>query len=265
MEQRNLTDTECTLYGTKSCALLNMPDCEKCPLKGRVADPAIHDDLKLFCDLQPEGTVAKLFESETCTLCKGEPKGKPASYAVFDMAHTEPKQLAKRRWLSKQVTGFMVPLQFACCKKCRKRILLSAYLPLIAPIVLTVCVLPFVMNEHLAQGLRKVAGWFPFALVVLAIAGGYGIGKLLSYLYKRKADAVMYTDVRTHPIVAEMTEKGWRPLFNDRQPHLAFTKHRIDKGLGSANSSVYAMPDVGAEEETPAAAEENTAEEKISD
>ena len=70
MDARNLSDTECTLYGTKSCALLNMRTCEECPLKGRVADPQIHRDLKLFCDLQPEGTVAKLFESETCTLCK---------------------------------------------------------------------------------------------------------------------------------------------------------------------------------------------------
>ena len=75
MDQRKLTDTECTLYGTKACALLNMQDCDKCPLKGRVADPAIFDDLRLFCDLQPEGTAAQLFESETCTLCKTEPKG----------------------------------------------------------------------------------------------------------------------------------------------------------------------------------------------
>lgn len=261
MEQRNLTDTECTLYGTKSCALLNMPDCEKCPLKGRVADPAIHNDLKLFAELQPEGTVAKLFESETCTLCREEPKGKPACYAVFDMAHTEPKKLAARRWLSKQVTGFMVPLQFACCKKCRRRILLSAYLPLIAPIVLTLIALPFVINEHLAQGLRERAAWLPFALVVLAIVGGYGLGKLLSFLYKRKAEAVMYIDVRTHPIFAEMTEKGWRPLFNDRQPHIAFTKRRIDRGLGSAPSAVYDMPDAAEE----AAEKETAAEEKISD
>ena len=98
--------------------------------------------------------------------------------------------------------------------------------------------------------------------MILAIAGGYALGKLLSFLYKRKAEAAMYIDVRTHPIVAEMTEKGWRPLFNDRQPHLAFTKHRIDKGLGSAPSSVYRMPDADEAEPT---AEENAAEDKISD
>lgn len=243
MDERRLTDTECTLYGTKSCALLNMQDCDKCPLKGRVADPAIHDDLKLFCDLQPEGTVAQLFESETCTLCKDEPKGKTACYAVFDMAHTEPKKLAHRKWLQKQETGFMVPLQFACCNKCRRRILLRSYLPLIAPIVLTLIVLPFVMIEHFAQTMRQAAGWLPFAVVLAAIVGGYAVGKLLSYLYGRKVEMDMYLDVRTHPIVTEMTEKGWRPLFNDRTAHLAFTKKRIERGLGTAPRPVYGLPD----------------------
>lgn len=243
METRNLTDTECTLYGTKSCALLNMRSCEECPLKGRVADEQIHKDLKLFCDLQPEGTVAKLFESEQCTLCKVEPKGTASCYAVFDMAHEEPRSLAKRKLLSRQSTGFMVPLQFACCAKCRRRMLLEAYLPLLAPIVLTLIVLPFVTVEHLAQQLRAVASWLPLLLVGVALVGGYGIGKLLSVLYWNKSESVMYNDVRKHPFVLEMQEKGWRPLFNDRKAHVAFTKKRIEKGLGSAPSAVYGLSD----------------------
>ena len=253
MEQNRLSDTECALYGTKSCALLHMLDCDKCPLKGRVADPAIHDDLKLFCELQPEGTVASLFESKTCTLCKGEPKGTPTSFAVFDMAHTEPKKLAHRKFLQKQETGFMVPLQFACCSKCRRRILFQAYLPLITPIVLTLIVLPFVMIEHFAQAMRQAAGWLPFAAVVAAILGGYALGKLLAYLYTRRIEQEMYVDVRTHPFVAAMTEKGWRPLFSDRTAHLAFTKKRLERGLGTAPSAVYAQeePDVPEPEEVP--------------
>lgn len=254
MDGRRLTDTECRLYGTKSCALLNMPDCDACPLKGRVADPAIHDDLKRFCELQPEGTAAQLFESETCMLCKGEPKGKPSCFAVFDMAHTEPKKLATRRWLSRQETGFMIPLQFACCSKCRRRILLQTYLPLITPIVLTLIVLPFVMIEHFAQVMRQTAGWLPFAIVLAAIVGGFGIGKLLAYLYRRRIETDMYVDVRTHPFVTAMTEKGWRPLFNDRSAHIAFTNKRIDKGLGTAPRAVYDLPDY----ETPETEDKNS-------
>ena len=218
MDARNLSDTECTLYGTKSCALLNMRSCEECPLKGRVADPEIHRDLKTFCDLQPEGTVAKLFESKTCTLCKDEPKGATSCYAVFDMAHEEPKKLARRRFLSRQTTGFMVPLQFACCSKCRRRMLIEAYLPLITPIVLLACVLPFVMTEKLAQTLRQISTWLPLALAVGALIGGYALGKLLSLLYRNRSRTLMYTDVREHPFVLEMEKKGWRPLFNDRKP-----------------------------------------------
>lgn len=257
METR-YTDTECALYGTKSCALLNMQDCDKCPLKGRIADPAIHDDLKLFCDLQPEGTVAQLFESETCTLCREEPKGKPTCFAVFDMAHEEPKMLSRRKWFSRQTTGFMVPLQFACCTKCRRRILLRSYLPLITPIILTLIALPLVTIEKTAQILRQTAPWLPLAIVLFTIVGGYGIGKLLSHLYMRRSETHMYVDVRTHPFVAEMAEKGWRPLFNDRQAHLAFTKKRIDRGLGSAPSAVYRMPDHDKQETA-------SSEDKISD
>ena len=243
MDRSNLTDTECTLYGTKSCALLNMRSCESCPLKGRVADTEIMRDLKTFCDLQPEGTVAQLFESETCTLCRNEPKGRTSCYAVFDMAHEEPKKLAKRKWLSKQTTGFMVPLQFACCTACRRRILLTAYLPLIVPILLTALALPLVAIEHTAEKIRAVAAWLPFGIVVFAIVGGYALGKLMAYLYKRKCETVMINDVREHPLVLDMEKKGWRPLFNDRQPHIAMTKKRIDHGLGTAPGSVYAMPD----------------------
>ncbi len=259
MESR-YTDTECALYGTKSCALLNMQDCDKCPLKGRIADPAIHDDLKLFCDLMPEGTVAQLFESKTCMLCKEEPKGETSGYAIFDMAHEEPKALAKRKWLTKETTGFMVPLQFACCKRCRRRIFLKTYLPLITPILLTLIVLPVVTIESMAQTLRQIATWLPLLLVFLAIVGGYGLGKLLAYLYGRKCESSMYIDVRTHPFVAKMAEKGWRSLFGDRHALIAFTKKRIDRGLGTASGAVYAMPDV-----TSASEPEKTSEEKISD
>lgn len=243
MDGRNLSDTACRLYGTKSCALLNMRTCEECPLKGRVADEQIITDLKLFCDLMPEGSAAQLFESMTCTLCKGEPKGQPSCYAVFDMAHTEPKQLSRRRLFSKQSTGFMVPLQFACCSACRRRLLLIAYLPLLVPIVLTGAALPLVTIEHTAEALRAIAGWFPLLIVAFAILGGYALGKLLSVLYKKKCETVMYTDVREHPFVLSMQNKGWRPLFNDRQMRIAFTKKRIQKGLGSAESAAYALPD----------------------
>ena len=248
MEARNLTDTECTLYGTKSCALLNMRTCDECPLKGREADPKIHLDLQKFCDLQPEGTVAQLFESKTCTLCKDEQKGATSCYAVFDMAHEEPKTLAKRRFLSRKATGFMVPLQFACCAKCRRRILIEAYMPLVTTLVLTCVVLPLVMSEKLAQALRATAAWLPIALAIGAMLGGYLIGKLLSWLYRRRNDALMYTDVREHPFVLRMEEKGWRPLFNDRKAHIAFTRKPIARGLGTAPSGVYSLPAVEIEE-----------------
>ncbi len=246
MEARKLTDTECTLYGTKACRVLNMRSCKDCPLAGRKADPAIVTDLKLFESLLPEGGVAQLFESEKCTLCKGEEadKGDRSGYCVFDMCHSEPKKLARRKYFFRNtMTGFVLPLQFACCKKCRLRILLMTYLPLIVPLVLTAMALPFVTIERTLQQLRAIGTWFPFALVLFTIVGGYIIGKLISLIpLKKRYDQLMVTDVALHPFVDKMREKGWRPLFNDKHTRTAFTKKRIDRGLGSAPSKVYDAP-----------------------
>ena len=123
------SDIACALYATRACAILNMRACEDCPVhrakKGEEGDRAntVADYLDRFEALLPEEGIAQLFESETCTLCKTEPKGKASAFAIIDFGHSEPKELHYRRLFTKGDVGFMVPLQFACCRNCRSRLL----------------------------------------------------------------------------------------------------------------------------------------------
>lgn len=239
MQKRNVkTDTACALYESRACAILHQRSCEECPMhQDRGADAEkTAEFVERFQALLPEGGIAPLFESETCTLCKTEPKGERSAYAIVDFGHSEPKELAKRKLLQKAAVGYMVPLQFACCKKCRSRILLCNYLPMLAPTALTALVLPFVVNPHWFADLRGAASWLPLALVAGAIAIGYAAGKVLQQQLGKRFDREMYFDVLSHPMAEEMRKKGWFPLFGDKQPQPVFTRKRMRYGIGTASS-----------------------------
>lgn len=250
-ERRNRTDSECLLYGTRACAVLNMRSCKDCPLQGRVADEQLEDDIALFESLLPEEGVAELFESETCLLCKGEAKGAKSGYAVFDMVHTEPKALRRKgliaRLLKKQDTGFMVPLQFACCKKCHRRVLLLNYLPIAIPSVLGILALALAASERLMNTMRGASQWLPLLVFAVAILGGYLLGKLLVLVLKRKYEQEQYISLKEHPFVKKMESRGWRPMFAEKNPTFLYSKNRLDAGLGTAGSDVYKRT-YGAEE-----------------
>lgn len=252
-ERRNITDTECLLYGTRACAVLNMRSCKDCPLQGRIADEQLIDDIALFESLLPEEGVAGLFESETCLLCKGEAKGKRSGYAVYDMVHTEPKALRRTgllsRLLKKQDSGFMVPLQFACCKKCHNRVLLLTYLPIVIPTVLGMLALALAASEQLLNTVRGISQWLPLLVLTAAVLGGYLLGKLIVSVLKKKYEQEQYLSLDGHPFVKRMEARGWRQMFREKNATFLYTKKRIDMGLGTAGSAVYART-YGSEEKS---------------
>jgi len=244
MEKRVLKDhTACALFNSRACAILNTRSCAECPLSRKDSDgdkPAIVQGfVDQFETLLPEGGVAPLFESETCTLCKTEPKGKRSCYAILDFGHEEPKELHARRLFHKKGVGFMMPLQFACCRKCRSRFLLASYLPLLVPTLLTALLIPFFVEPHLMQALRRVAAWLPLLLVVLTAGGGYLLGKLLQAKLKKRFETVMYFDLWQHPVTKSVLDKGWFPLFGEKQAQPIFSNKRIRYGIGTAPSEAY--------------------------
>ena len=133
MEQER-TNRNCPLWGTETCARLNMRACRGCPAEGK--DPRecndIRDDVNTLFSLLPEEGIASLFVGETCSLCKGEEKGKRESYGLFDMGHADPRARKKKLSLFRsKAYGFVVPLQFGCCRACRRRFQLLSWTPML--------------------------------------------------------------------------------------------------------------------------------------
>ena len=86
--------------------------------EGSVNPNDIRDDVNTLFSLLPEEGIASLFVGETCSLCKGEEKGKRESYGLFDMGHADPRARKKKLSLFRsKAYGFVVPLQFAQKRK----------------------------------------------------------------------------------------------------------------------------------------------------
>lgn len=230
-------DMNCSLYGSRTCALLNMGACENCPVDKDVPAETVAEDVALFTSLLPEEGVSSLFTGEECALCKGESKGKKAGYGIFDMGHGDPREKKQKANPFKRARwGFLVPLQFACCKKCRRRLLLLEYLPLVSTVVFLGIALPFAAVEKLAQSLRAINTGLPLYVMLGAGVLGFAGGLLWKKVLENRFDRVMYRSVLTHPLVKKMTALGWEPLSEGKLPKLVFTKKRIANGLGTAES-----------------------------
>ena len=236
MEQER-TNRNCPLWGTETCTRLNMRACRGCPAEDK--DPrecdAIREDVDQLYSLLPEEGLHSLFSGEDCTLCKGEQKGKRESYGLFDMGHLDPRPRKKKLALFRNKTyGFVVPLQFGCCKDCRRRFQLLGWLSMLVTIVILGGTLLVVAQEPVAQSLRNV--WRGLPLVVMALAAGisYIVGKILVKVLRDRFNRETYMDLKDHPMVQRMAALGWEPVLEGKYPQPVFTRKRLTYGVGTA-------------------------------
>lgn len=229
---------ECAFSGTKYCRLLNMHACENCTMRGSTNLDEVRRDIDLYETLLPEGGVAKLFHAKECQFCKDTPKGARAGFAILDMAHPEPKRVQK--WLlGKKVTriGTMIPVQMSVCKKCRARFRLIDVMPTLLTVVFGGVGLLLLASGKIAERLADTAQVLPFALWIVLLVGGYFAGKLVSNLLWKDAKKRMLVDIREHPVIAEMLQRGWEPIAKQSKTKLLFSKSRVNRGLGTADEA----------------------------
>ncbi|MDO4565441.1 MAG: hypothetical protein Q4C04_07505 [Clostridia bacterium] len=238
---------ECKLSGTETCAVLHMGSCERCPLNTSKSDNSeLIEDVKLFRSLVPEEGLYSLFETDECKLCTGEVKGKKAGYAIFDMAHPEPKRLHRKGWLfGGGKFGFIAPLQFAVCKKCRRRLLALDYMPIVSTVALTAIALCFVISDTQRRSLNSTS--LGLALPLIIVAGslllGFILGKVLQGVLKKRWGESMTVDITSHPFIKKMEERGWFPLLEAKKGKVVFSRKMISNGLGTAPKAAYFMLD----------------------
>ncbi len=227
----------CELSGTKYCALLNMRTCEACTVRESENKAEIKSDLDVYESLLPAGGVARLFEEKDCQFCKTPVKGKRRGYAILDMAHPEPRRVQK--WLFGKRTariGTMIPIQMGVCRKCRSRFQMLEYLPMAVPVAVGIVAL-FVFTLDAVKGpLVDISMFAPFGGWLISVLVGAIAGKLVADALQRAWSKEMITDVMKHPVIAEMEEKGWTPITAKSRTKLLFSKSRLAKGLGTAES-----------------------------
>ena len=79
----------------------------------------------------------------------------------------------------------------------------------------------------------RIGTWFPFVLWAASIVAGLFLGKALSGALEKKYAGSMYVDILRHPVLKEMTDKGWEPVRSGRS-RVVFSKSRRIVGLGTA-------------------------------
>lgn len=225
----------CELSGTKYCQTLNMHVCAACTIRENDNKAEIKSDLDLYETLLPEGGVARLFQSRECQFCKTPEKGRRKGYAILDMAHPEPRRVQK--WLFGKRTariGTMIPLQMSVCKKCRSRFLTIEYLPMVVPVLVGLGAL-FVFSTDAVKGpLVDISMFAPFGGWILIVLVAALLGRLIASGLEKRWTKDMYVDVMRHPVIEEMTQKGWLPITAKSRTKLLFSKSRMAKGLGTA-------------------------------
>ena len=227
----------CKLSGTRYCRLLNMRSCSNCTVRESDKADDIVKDIDLYETLLPEGGVARLFESHDCQFCKTPEKGRRRGYAIIDMAHPEPKRMQK--WLfgkREAKIGTMIPVQMAICKKCRSRFLQIEYLPVLIPVLIGFAALFAVSRDPVKTALADVSMFMPFGVWILCVVLGIAIGLAVTKALEKRWSGEMCLDVMQHPVIAEMTEKGWTPITIKSRTKLLFSKSRLNRGLGTAGS-----------------------------
>ena len=249
MEQER-TNRNCPLWGTETCAQLNMRACRGCPAEDKAPRECndIREDVDTFNTLMPPEGIASLFTDEACTLCKGEKNGRRESYGLFDMGHADPRQRKKKLSLFRSKTyGFVVPLQFGCCRDCRRRFQLLSWLGMLTVIVILGGALLVVSQEPVAQSLRNVWRGLPLLVMLLAAGLSFVLGKVFTRVLRARFNVHTYMDLKDHPMVQRMISLGWESVVDSKYPQPVFTRKRLTYGIGTAVPAVKAEPQ--AEEE----------------
>ncbi len=236
MEQER-TNRNCPLWGTETCARMNMRACRGCPAEDK--DPRecndIREDVETLYSLLPEEGISSLFAGGTCALCRGEDKGRIESFGLFDMGHSDPRESKKKLGLFRKRTyGFVIPLQFGCCRDCRRKYQLLSWLPMLATILILGSALLVIAHEPAAQALRNVWRGMPLTVILLAGALSWVVGKVLSKTLRARFSRSTYMDPREHPMVKRMTELGWENLIDGKHLRPVFSRKRLGYGIGTA-------------------------------
>ena len=241
--EKSYSNTECKLHGTKYCRLLNMESCESCTINAVSAEQAekLCRDLEVTISLMPEEGLESLFDTDECMLCKGENKGKREYYADTDIGNVQPKTEGRNIVGMKTIsrTGSMVPLQIACCKECRKRLLMIEYAPTLMTVGVCALALIIMSLRPVREALMGMHMILPLVIFVVVAALALIFGRMWRKRLVDEGEKACYLRVFDLPLFAGMRERGWFEINEGKGgvTRYIFAKKRIRQGLYTGESA----------------------------
>ena len=230
-----MTNKSCKLYESEYCRLLNMNSCEGCPfgnVKFEEEAAEIRKDLDTMMDLIPEEGLAPLFCSDTCLLCKDQPR-KTSCYAVTDIGHPEPERI-KRNFLglkTRCTVGSMVPVQIACCSRCRRNFRLLEFAPIAVMLTVPIVVLLLLAIRGIHRPLAQISQLLPAGVFVLSVGLGWLLGRMVRSNIRKRKGAQTEFDVWQLPLMKRLRAIGWTSITEDKQgTRLVFSEKRLARG-----------------------------------
>lgn len=183
----------------------------------------------------PGGNLKPLYESETCLLCDDEDDiRKRTCYAVTDMGHQEPPGTKPSALMLRVKTkvGSIVPLQIACCDRCKRNHRIASFMQMATMIVIMGLALLVMSRPAVSAKMYEINEALGLILFVLLLPVSYLIGKLLMRAFRTKAGKKTRFDIRDLPLVQQMMEREWFPLNKNAtgEPVIIFSKERLKKG-----------------------------------
>ncbi len=253
---RIVDNSNCKLYHTRYCDMLNMPSCGECAFSGKQEEcDRVMEDLDVLEGLLPEGGITALFEAKECQLCKGPNKKKRSCYAMVDMAHIEPVRTKRNAIGMKTRTnvGSLLPVQAACCDDCRKRLRLVEYLPVVLPVAVGFLALLLVSLDVVNGPLKRISMALPLLVFAVVVVMAMLAGRLIAKgIVKRNAPNMTF-DMMELDTLRKMTEKGWFPLNAKKRGRVSpvFLNKRLKAGVGTGTLADAVAFDAPAPPETP--------------
>ncbi|MDL2259168.1 hypothetical protein LJC42_08510 [Eubacteriales bacterium OttesenSCG-928-K08] len=231
---REITNTQCGLYHTAYCDMLNMKSCGECFVNGMQDYNAVLQDLDVLSSLLPPQPMHTLFTGPDCQFCKREHPKQKAYFGLVDLGHAEPKRTTRNVIGLKVKTqvGSILPVQIGTCKDCRRNMLLLEYLPILIPILSGIVTLLLMMIPAIADSLERIAQIMPFAVFVGVVAISFIVSAMLKKRLRVKYEKETILDVFSIPLITQLRARGWFPLTrNGNVPRVVFSRKRMQHGV----------------------------------
>ncbi len=230
---KNYTNTSCALYGTKYCSALNMESCDKCVVSGE--NPSeVMKDLDTVLSMLPEKGIYHFFGTDECMLCRGEKKNRAECYAMTDLGNPEPAK-EKRNVLgmkTKAMMGSILPVQFSCCKDCRRRYNAVSGRHITITLIVAIIAMGLINYKPVGEAIANISMMLPLALFVVLVGGTWLISKAVQKKLIKKYSALTWLNVMDIPGMEELAAKNWFELNRAKSfSRFVFSNEPLKQGL----------------------------------